>query len=784
MANNITIGMPSPVWYAPWGKAGIVSIYVKDTTLGERDFTDNIVSWDFNLVQNLIATGTVHLYSVDTNDQLHLQRGNKVKIFVGNTLWYVYQIQKVAFDSTTGCVLTLEGIECKGLRNFAYDATNQTFRVNYDDTDSATITNALISGVFSAGTIDSFGKVFYRAEYDRVIKGLMNQAETHKADWWLSWKPEEEYNVDYYNLTQRRGTTDSKFTFSSSGENQNIFLTSNAESQNNIKNYIICMGAGTEINSVNYHATTNRTYLNGGDTWLNGAITATNTTLVVDSTSGFSAGWVLGIGTEYVYIDSITNGTTMVVQRGYGSTTAISHADKDEVLSLNYLKVDDNSSFPSSGTVWVGSERMIYDSKGSTTLHYSGTSMRGYFKEGTSGVVTPKYAHIDNIEVYDAQYDEDSAQSGSSISDNGLTEARYDFNTVIDRNALDLAAQCLLAQYKDVKSNILIVPWDLHEILDIVKLQIGDNVTINDTEAGLSGDYEIKSFHLYRPHNGDEALEIEFDESKTNYVKNIADTQNYTGNISSYAQGSPVIVSDSESDNCDTNYNIDLDIVVPTNTIAVKNMNLYYNIDAYRVYSTTTAGGSSHTHSTSISAGGGHTHSISASGAHTHSTSISSGGAHEHAIGSILAAWSTSFPESKWVANTSGVLGGTGAHTHGAENSSSETHTHSATSSETHTHGAETSSADTTHTHTVTYGISEVAAEGGNDISIYVDTTNLTALIETDYGTLSTSLMNEINLAKYFTFEAGKRYTLSVRPIKKCWIHAGVQGELFIKSGG
>ena len=121
MASNFTFSdIPVPTSYVPWGHRNVVSVYIKDAVLGEKDFTRQMVSFEFIKTQNKIKVGTCQFLGITTNDQLYFDRGNRVKVFVGNTLFYVYQIENVSFDTTSAAVIRLEGIECKDNKRYSF----------------------------------------------------------------------------------------------------------------------------------------------------------------------------------------------------------------------------------------------------------------------------------------------------------------------------------------------------------------------------------------------------------------------------------------------------------------------------------------------------------------------------------------------------------------------------------------------------------------------------------------------------------------------------------------
>jgi len=823
MATEFSFTIPCTDDFVPYGRQNTVSVYVKDNVLGEKDFTDHLVRYDFNLVQNLIAYGTCLFYSIEGTDKDYFARGNRVKVFVNNRLFYVFQIKKAAFDTTSAATITLEGRE-------AYISRKITDRssFNFKDTDSDTVTKYLLSQnndgnspyYIQLGSIDNFGKVFYRSEYDDRLRSLMNQSTYHQADWWLSWNESENYDTDYWNLKQNRGKDESVFTFETDGTAANTFLTTKIQDQDNIINNVICLGSGngeTQLISEQYAASTYETALNGGDTWLNGDITSTDTTITVNSTTGFPSSGTIQIGKEQITYTGKTSTTFTGCTRGANSTTASIHLDDADVINLSTLIVDDNSSFPSSGTLKVGQELITYSAKPSST-EFTVTS------RGASG--TTAYAHSDNIRVTDNQYTVNSPQANSSIDDEGAVSAKFDFRSVISQNMLDLIAQQILSNYQTLKPNIVLLPIDFYDILGEQKLELNDLVTVKDSNADINGeDYRIRSFHLFKPVGGSEALEIELSKVRSNFAEQLATTKHITGDLSSYAQGTVIPIKADMARNCDSGYNLDLKVYIPKDTIGIKSMILNYNIGSYRIYHTDTPSGGG---SVTPSGGGGTTtaftagvqldldnwsENVSTSYDLVSSTSFTLNGTYDFidvyvkmdadgwgpgtdtltlqlqfndGTGSVVkvedyftfssdgfkkvyripvqASFVSTSANVYLYLKSSGnndytgtvtVYGGRDDHTHDTPN---------------HTHNTPD------HTHTINYGISETAS-AATTISIDVDGVSVS-------GTFSTTQEQEIDLFNVSGVEwkPGQWHTISIKPDDKCWIDASVFGLVFVES--
>ena len=106
---------------------------------------------------------------------------------------------------------------------------------------------------------------------------------------------------------------------------------------------LTCVGtAGTDLNITIKSSTPNVT----AGIWLEtemikkanavdmaGNLSATATSVTMDSTTGFVAGDVITIGTEKMYVSAVTSGTVLAITRGYNGTTAAVHAD-DAVVNL------------------------------------------------------------------------------------------------------------------------------------------------------------------------------------------------------------------------------------------------------------------------------------------------------------------------------------------------------------------------------------------------------------------------------------------------------------------
>lgn len=127
--------------------------------------------------------------------------------------------------------------------------------------------------------------------------------------------------------------------------------------------------------------TTTNTALNDSD-----GISAVDTTIEVDSSTGFSAGDYFRIGTEIIKIGSVSSTTWSSCTRGQLGTTATTHSDNDPIYRIQVLAstaindagnisdsattitVDSTTDFASSGTIIIEDELITYTGTTSTTF--------------------------------------------------------------------------------------------------------------------------------------------------------------------------------------------------------------------------------------------------------------------------------------------------------------------------------------------------------------------------------------------------------------------------------
>ncbi len=500
----------------PYGLSDVTSIYINEVRY------DTIIDFYFEKRTNQVGAFNFKIVGLEEADKANVDEGKIVKAFSNSTLFFKGTITECEYGTDGFSTINGEGMEWtlkkKSVDNTASaDSDSPTNRPIYTNKTTATIVSEQCSGYMGVGTNVSLGSVSVRGDYSNKLEFLARVINDANGEWWISQSGiSDSYNTDYFNASTARGTGVSVYTFNVSGANANAIRTKNQTDLPNFANVVNCIGGGGGISqweSKAFHATTNRTYLNG-------AITATATSITVD----------------------------------------------------------DNTAFPASGNIWLGMEKIAYSSKpNSTTFTVSA--------RGTAGTLLSAYAHNDNVEVVDAQYTTSSPQTGSSIQVNGLKETSFTDITIKDQNVLDLIAQNLLAANKNPVTHIELTASDPRAVLDVVNL--GDTVTITDSDASLSGNYKIDGIIFeFSEDGGLEKLTLSAANEKPGLLLSLSGTTTQQMDNMKYGQGS-VFYSIPIYENCadtDSSTYLDLRFYIPPQVIRVEDVKLNFKFKGYRTY--------------------------------------------------------------------------------------------------------------------------------------------------------------------------------------------------------
>ena len=436
----------------------------------------------------------------------------------------------------------------------------------------------------------------------------------------------------------------------------------------------------------------------------------------------------------------------------YNASAIYSTLSSDITISSTTISLSDASSFPSSGTIRIMEEQVTYSGKSSNDL-------TGCTRGANS---TTAYSHKAGVFV-EKHLAVASAESGSSIYDNGLIEGTLTYTNVIDRDTLELIISQELLQRKDPIVRINVIP---NEPLETAGArEIGELVTITDAESDISDDYRIVGM-TYTDNYGVLEMEIECSNRSLTFIEQMQKQKEASDNLGKYMQGATNIDSISLVDNMENETSptanpapgaLDLYFDIPTDAVAINLVKLSYRLQAPKTWSSNTSAGSAHSHSLTISSSGSHGHTI------TINSEAASG---SHAL--------IGFASGSLYSET-GVVGG------GVNTSSSASHTHTGQATDN----------ESSHTHSVAYDLAsqsytatDIRIFTSNDASSTPSWTERTADLETAKGSALNATENTtesaLDLTSYFSSTGWKGIRIVTNGNARAY--ASVVSKVFIES--
>lgn len=512
-------------------------------------------------------------------DNVDLVRGNQVYLKAnGVVVSPLFEIKKSNEQSDTFRNITCYGFVESKLGDFVVEKTassnvdSQAGRPQYDNVLAGTIVSQQLA-LYSTGVTQGTVDSDYaslRSENDTLVSFFSGISKVVGKEWFASYSAN--LATRYINITTRGTDKSGTITLNMSGANQNCINTSRLEDYESLKNEIKVFGYGDGINQLESFADHSTSIRSK----LSAAINSTQTT----------------------------------------------------------IPLLDASSFPSSGSVWVGCEKCNYSSKVGQTL---GGVTRGVAFRGN---VKLAYAHLINSPVCSGVYSATSPQStgsGSSINSHGRKQKNFILKEVIEQSTLDILAEKLMLERKGTGSTysppdrIVVNPSDYN--WGLANIFVGDQVTITDVDSNLSGVYRCYGkIFLYDVENGDIGLTLEFSNTTFNVLSEIAREQNESVSLQKYMQGSTNIYAVNETDNVEaisgvitdnaTDYQaLTLFFNIPEDAVAINSVKLSYRNEAPKTWGANTSSGGG-TVGTSGSGGSSNQTSSSVNIGHTHTVNI------------------------------------------------------------------------------------------------------------------------------------------------------------------
>lgn len=355
------------------------TIYINNISFADSDTTFVKINY-VRKPLNQIATAEFGIYSMTSAQAALVVKGAHVRIYDSKKYVFYGIIRKITDDADgSNKIIYCEDYSCMLTDRVNYSAGSVDGRKEWSATTAYSIISELVSGIITLGTVSIYTRIGIRAEYDTILETISSIARICGVDWWC-W---HNGSIPILNV-MNRGYTSSRQTFVLGDGSVADEPSTDIRSVYN-KIYVLGYGDGiNQIRSVAKHATLVRTYLTGN-------ISATQTNLYVNSTTGFAVNNYIMVGMERCRITSIPSSSQMVVTRWVNSNEIAQyvHSSGIEVVLDTYTETSPQtgSSIQQNGLIenrWV--DTSIVEQNAVDFL--AQRLLAKYKTSGTSGTIT------------------------------------------------------------------------------------------------------------------------------------------------------------------------------------------------------------------------------------------------------------------------------------------------------------------------------------------------------------------------------------------------------------
>jgi len=279
---------------------------------------------------------------------------------------------------------------------------------------------------------------------------------------------------------------------------------------------------------------------------------------------------------NYVYALGYGDGVNQISTSCYAASTQSSFLNANIASTNTTVTVVNGGIFDSTGTARIAEEQITYTGTTSTTL------------TGVTRGVNSTTAKAHNKNCYIEQhYTTGSAQAGSSIQTYGLMDHTLIDKTIVDEETLEVISSGYLSDRKTPIIRITITP---DEPMTDATLNIGDNVTITDSEANIDDAYRIVG-QTYRSDYGFLTLKTEVSNRSLEFIEQMKKSREDVEAMAKYMQGSTNIYAISSAENLDSETPLNMRFYIPSEVVAINSVKLNFKQKDWRGYGTGSVSG-------------------------------------------------------------------------------------------------------------------------------------------------------------------------------------------------
>jgi len=242
MAINVppepTITWPNDTVPSFYGREKIFSLYIRNSSGNELDYTPFIIGFDIVKELNRLEFGKFKLQGLENSDLTdYIKKGSTIKFFSERKFYLKLVITSV--ERSGDYIVEVTALGCG--QNLMDDANYNEFNFIYNDEDSDTIVADIIGSSMSVDKNENLGTLTGAFTFENKMTALASIANYFQSDWWVS--QTHPYNTNYFNISHRRGRIPVIKKFYDDGINHNVSIIRRLVDQNKFATDIIMIGA-------------------------------------------------------------------------------------------------------------------------------------------------------------------------------------------------------------------------------------------------------------------------------------------------------------------------------------------------------------------------------------------------------------------------------------------------------------------------------------------------------------------------------------------------------------
>jgi len=274
---------------------------------------------------------------------------------------------------------------------------------------------------------------------------------------------------------------------------------------------------------------------------------------------------------NYVYGLGYGDGVNQLKTSVYAASTQSSFLASNITATDSSIGLVDSSDFDATGSARIAEEQFTYAGISSNTL--TGCT------RGVNSTTAKPHNKLCYVEQH---FDSDSPQTGSSIQTYGLMDHSLIDKSIIDLETLEVISSGYLS---DRKTPIIRIKITSDEPLTDASLNIGDNVTVTDAEANISGDYRIVGME-YTSNYGVLSLEIEVSNKSLEFVEQMSKAKQDAEDMQKYMQGATNLYAITETSEGDASNYVNIRFFMPSEAVAMNKVLLNFKMKPIKTFQT------------------------------------------------------------------------------------------------------------------------------------------------------------------------------------------------------